>query len=290
MSILVTGGTGAVGRPLVDGLLARGAAVRVVTRFGGSSSVPPGVETVSADVSDVADGSPCRDGLFDDVEAVFVFPVEGGVEKFVSRAVGAGVRRFVVLSSLAAAVEFPRDRGSASATHHLAIENAVTSRVADWTILRPGTFANNLRAWAPMIRNGGVVRAPYVRSAQAPIHEADIADAAAAALTEDGHARAIHPLTGPQSLTKTEQVAAIAAGTGVDAAVEEIGPETFRAQAERFMPAPIVSMLLDYWSDTVTRPDEVRSGVRDLTGQPGRTLERWARDHRDEFVGATASS
>jgi uncharacterized protein YbjT (DUF2867 family) len=189
-----------------------------------------------------------------------------------------------VMSSLAAAGEHPRDIGSVTWTHHLAVEKAVTSQVQDWTILRPGMFAGNLRSWAGPIKAGRPVRAPYVRSAQAPIHEADIADAAAAALLADGPGGGIHPLTGPQSLTRIEQAAAIGAGIGRDVELVEISPDEFRADVAPFLPEGIVTMLLDHWSDTVTEPDRVRPGVRELTGRPGRTLEQWARDHRADFT------
>ena len=57
----------------------------------------------------------------------------------------------------------------------------------------------------------------------------------------------------------------------------------FRADVARFVPEVIIAMLLDYWSDTLSEPDRVRPGVRELTGRPGRTLEQWARDHRADF-------
>ncbi|MER7006738.1 NAD(P)H-binding protein [Dactylosporangium sp. NPDC000555] len=283
MTILVTGATGAVGRHLVAALVAGGEQVRALTRKPQEAGLPAGVEVVGADLTDP---STLHADLFDTVDRVFVFPAEHGVDEFVAAAVNATVDRFVVLSSLAAAGEFSRDIGSASYTHHLAVEQAVTSRTDDWTILRPGTFANNLLAWAWTIKAGAPVRAPYIHSAQAPIHEADIADAAAAVLTQDGHSGKIYPLTGPQSLTRIDQVAAISAAIGRDIQLLEISPDEFRADAAQYIPESIIAMLLDYWSDTVTEPDRPRPGMRDLTGRPGRTLEQWARDHRADFGAA----
>jgi hypothetical protein len=49
--------------------------------------------------------------------------------------------------------------------------------------------------------------------------------------------------------------------------------------------ADIISMLLDYWSDTVETPDVVRPTVRQVTGRPARTLAAWARDHAAAFTG-----
>jgi uncharacterized protein YbjT (DUF2867 family) len=96
----------------------------------------------------------------------------------------------------------------------------------------------------------------------------------------------IYPLTGPQSLTRIDQVAAIGAGIGRDIPLVEISPDEFRADVARFIADDVIDMLLNYWSDTVAEPDRVRSGVRDLTGRPGRTLEQWVRDHRADFAAA----
>ncbi|GAA5207044.1 NAD(P)H-binding protein [Microbacterium kyungheense] len=282
MTVLITGATGAVGRPLVDALISRGESVRALTREPDTAALPPGVEVVRGDL-----GRPggVDAGVFADVDRAFVFPAlpAEGVEAFVSDAAAAGVERFVVLSSLAAAQEFARDRGSASQVHHSAIEAAITGRSGAWTILRPGTFANNLLSWAWPIKAGAPIRAPFARSSQAPIHEADVADAAAAALTSDRWLGQAIPLSGPQSLTREQQVAAIGAGIGRDLHLEEITPGEFRDDVAAFLPADIIAMLLDYWRDTVDVPDTVRPGIRELTGRPGRTLEEWARDHRADF-------
>ncbi|GAA1657630.1 SDR family oxidoreductase [Actinoplanes couchii] len=283
MTILVTGATGAVGRHLTGALAAAGEKVRAVSREPRKAGLPDGVDVVGADLTA---SSALTADLFDGVDRMFVFPFEHGVDDLIAAAVAGGVRRFVVLSSLAAAGEFPRDIGSASYTHHRAVEQAVTSRTDAWTILRPGTFAGNLLSWAWPIKAGLPIRAPFLHSAQAPIHEADVADAAAAALLHDGQQSRIHPLTGPQSLTRIDQVATIGAGIGRDIPLVEISPDEFRADVARFIPEDIITMLLDYWSDTVTEPDRVRPGVRDLTGRPGRPLEQWVRDHRPDFTGA----
>lgn len=280
MTILVTGATGAVGRHLVATLIARGASVRALTRKPDDANLPEGVEVVA---SDLADASTFGAHLFEGVDRVFVFPARG-VETFLDAAIAADIHRFTVLSSLAAAIEFPRDRGSASQVHHSAVEAAVTERTDAWTILRPGTFANNLLTWAWQIRSGAPIRAPYLASAQAPVHEYDIAEAAAQTLLTDDHIGATIPITGPQALTRAEQVAAIGAAIGREISLVEITPEQFRAETAQFIPEPIMKMLLDYWSDTLTVPDQVRP-VTSVTGRPGRTLAEWATDHRADFGG-----
>ena len=278
MTILVTGATGAVGRHLVTVLLERGAVVRALTRQPDDAALPEGVDVVAGDLSDA---STLGARVFEGVDRAFVFPARG-VEAFVEAAVAAGVHRFTVLSSLAAALEFPRDHGSTSQLHHSAVEAAVTARTDAWTILRPGTFANNLLSWTWQIRSGTPIRAPFLASAQAPIHEHDVAEAAAESLLTDHHLGEVIAMTGPEALTRAEQVAAIAGALGREVSVIEISPAEFRAEMVQFIPEPVMKMLLDYWSDTVTTPDRPRP-VTPVTGRPGRTLAQWAADHRADF-------
>ncbi|MEV1128641.1 NAD(P)H-binding protein [Agromyces sp. NPDC049794] len=280
MAILVTGATGAVGMHLITALLERGAEVRALTRNPETAGLPEGVDIVGGDL---ADPSSLGRDVFGGVDRAFVFPASP-IEPFIAAAVAAGIHRFTVLSSLAAALEHPRDRGSASQLHHSAVETAVTQRTDEWTILRPGTFANNLLSWAWPIRSGAPIRAPYLASAQAPIHEKDVAEAAAESLLTDAHLGAAIAMTGPEAVTRIEQVATIARALGRDIPLVEITPEEFRAEAADFIPETVVRMLLDYWRDTVSAPDRPRP-VTPVTGRPGRTLAEWAADHRGDFAG-----
>jgi len=280
MTILVTGATGAVGRLVVTELLAKGADVRAVTRDPEKAALPAGVDVMRADLGDASTLSP---ELFAGIEAAFVFPTDRPVDDFVATAVAGGIERFVVLSSLAVSAHFPRDIGSASQVHHQEVETAVTSRTDEWTMLRPGTFANNLLSWSYPIKAAGRVTAPYIHSAQTPIHEADVAAVAAVVLSQQGHEGKIYELTGPESLTRIEQVAAISAAIGREIAIDEISPQQFRDEVSRFIPEDVIKMLLDYWSDTVEVPDVPTTAVEDLTGKSARTLAQWAADHRSDF-------
>ncbi|MGH8572519.1 MAG: SDR family oxidoreductase, partial [Gammaproteobacteria bacterium] len=65
--ILVTGGTGNVGRQVVSQLLGTGVAVRVLTRSPDSAGLPGGVEVGRGDLADPGTLGGCLDG----VDAVF---------------------------------------------------------------------------------------------------------------------------------------------------------------------------------------------------------------------------
>jgi uncharacterized protein YbjT (DUF2867 family) len=278
MTVLVTGATGAVGRHVVAGLRQLGVPVRALTRDPARAALPDDVQVVAGDLTGALPA-----GVFDGVRRAFVFPADGGVAKFVEQAAAAGVEHLVVLSSLAVDGRYARDADSPSGRHHRAVEQTVRGSGVPFTFLRPGTFANNLLAWAGELRGGDVVHGPYAASRQAPIHEADVADVAVRALTDDGHRGAIHALSGPEALSRTEQLATIGTAIGRELHYREIPPEAFRAAVSAYLPDEIITMVLGHWRDTLTEPDPVLPAVRQVTGSPGRSVAQWARDHRADF-------
>ncbi|MDQ4011291.1 MAG: hypothetical protein M3228_11510 [Actinomycetota bacterium] len=143
-------------------------------------------------------------------------------------------------------------------------------------------FAANLLDWAEQIRTEGVVREPYAEARQAPVHEVDIAAVAAAALLSDEHVAAIYTLTGPESLTKPEQAAAIGAGLGKDVRFEESTPDQWRVSA--YMPEHAIEWLLSYWWAVAQAPENVLPTVEIVTGRPAHSLTQWARDHAEAFA------
>lgn len=275
MTTLVTGATGHVGRRLVTELLDRGVDVRALSRQS-EPALPPAVSVIEGSLDSLPDDA------FDGVDSVFLFPAEGGAGGFVDRAVAAGVSRFVVFSSLAVSGRNARDAGSASAIHHAAVERVVTDRTDNWTILRPGNFASNLLFWAFPIRSGYPVRMPYPTSSQTVLHERDVALAAAITLTEPGHQGRVYELSGPESLTRIEHLAAISAAIGRDIPFVEVTPEEFRADVSQYMDEGIIEMLLKYWSETVDTPEVP---LPPALGIIPASLDQWARDHRADFGG-----
>lgn len=280
MAYLITGASGSVGRHIVAQLAAQGFSVHTFTRKPLTDPVPDNVRSFLGDLT----SQNFSEELFNDVEGIFLFPAEGNLDSFLKEAKLRGVKKVVLLSSLAAALEFPRDQNSVSAQHHLAIERSVIDSGLAFTILRSGTFANNLRQWAYTIKMQGMVFGPYPESAQALIHEADIADVAVAALTSPGHAGAIYPLTGPEALTQLEQLKIIGTAIGKELTYQKITPDQFRQSMLQFVPEEIVKMLLDYWSDTEKTPDIVKNTVEEVTKKPARTLAQWASDHAADFL------
>ncbi len=278
MVCLVSGATGAVGRRVVEGLVQSGEPTRALTRRPETAALPAAVDVVGGDLAGTVD-----EAWFDGVSQVFMFPAAGDLRPFANAAANNGVSHLVVLSSLAVAAEFPRDVGSASNVHHSQVEAAALDSGLTTTILRPGTFASNLLAWAPSIKASGGVDDPYPSSRQAPIHEADVADVALAALLRPELRGAVIPMTGPQSLTKVEQLDTIGRAIGRTLTCREITEDQFRTAMASYIPDDVLTMMLDYWRDTVSEPDVPRP-VDHITGRPARTLADWAAEHVAAFL------
>ena len=164
------------------------------------------------------------------------------------------------------------------------VEEAVEDSELEYTHLRPGEFMSNALGWAGQIRAEGVVREAYGEVGHSPVDVRDIADVAAKALTEDGHAGQAYILTGPEVLTAPQQVAHIAAALGRDVRFEAEEPEGAK---ERMRAIGIEEHAIDYVLDWRANPPEfarkVFPTVAEVTGRPARTFAAWARDHVEAF-------
>ncbi|MFJ2437920.1 SDR family oxidoreductase [Streptomyces anulatus] len=284
---VVTGATGTLGRHVVDGLLSSGRPVRAVSRRPRQSGLPSAVEVVAGDLHEPS----TLGAAFETARALVLIAVPDSAVEVVARARAAGIEHIVVVSS--AAVTAGHDT-----TYNLPVERAVQASGLDWSIVRPGEFATNaLLIWGPSIRSGRRVIEPFPDQAGNPIHEQDIADVVVADLLEPDRRGRVDTIIGPDTLTKREQVASIAAAVGDDIALDEVTPE----QALRFyreqggFAADNADWLYGLTSydgvEGVTdEPREANPGSEDayltlaeVLGRPGRSYAQWARDHAFDF-------
>ncbi|MFE7796647.1 SDR family oxidoreductase [Nocardia sp. NPDC057440] len=266
MTYLVTGARGIVGRAVIDQLLAAGKPVRAASSDPTATTVPDGVELVGLDMTDPASVAAALDG----VDRAFVYAAPDGIENFIGTAKAGEVAHVALLSSIAAESE-----DNTIGARHLAVERPLQESGLPLTVLRPGAFAANSRWWAAAIKSERVARLPFPDLQLNPIHEADIAAAAVAALTEPGHAGKIYPLTGPESLSQRSMVELIATAIGEPVEFVELTYE----QAAEFLYKPV----LDMWAKAGTEPMPVGPTSESVTGVPARTYAQWAADHIADF-------
>ena len=283
-TILVTGGTGNIGRNLVAELRDAGADFRVMSRRPAAAAalLPPGTTVVPGDLTDIESLDRALAGV-DTVFLLWPFLGSDGIKDVVAT-IAAHARRVVYVSALHVTDDDPRAAGVWGE-----VEHAITEAGLDHTFLRASGFATNTLAWAGAVRDHGSVRIPYPMAKRSLIHEGDIAAVAARVLTESGHSGRSYVLTGPAAISQADQVAAIgeAVGRPVDLAAQP--PDEARAEMLTWGDAPFVDHALAYWASLETTPEPVTTTVQEILGWPARTFAEWARDHADDFTVLTTA-
>jgi NADH dehydrogenase len=278
--VTVLGGTGFLGRRVVQHLLDRGFKVRVAARH--PERAPPlfgpnevGVEAVGADVHDEASVAVALAGAYGAVNAVSLYVQRRGHETFravhveaaarvarLSRA--AGVERLIHVSGIGADPASPSDYICARGEGEIVVQEAFPGA----TIVRPSvmfapddhfltTLTSLLRTLPvyPLFGRGG--------TRLQPVHADDVAEAIARILecaVSDGHR--YYELGGPRSYTYAELLRGIAHRIGTRAWLLPLPFALWQAVAfvSEFMPgAPLTRNQV-----ALLRRDNVASG--DLLG------------------------
>lgn len=275
--ILLTGATGKVGRHVAAGLSARNTRVRSMSRTAKRAALP-GVEAVRGDLRKPQTLEPFLDGI-DAVFLVWPFMSIEATERLAPRVMSVLTRhvpRIVYLSAQVAA-----DRPDSVWAR---VERAVESSAESWTVIRPTGFASNTLMWAPQTRTGDVVRWAYGNASRSLVDERDVAAVAVRTLTEDKHDGARYVLSGPETLTQIEQLAAIGGALARDLRWEEVSAAELRPHLAAMLGAEDgADAWLARWASFVERPEPVTRTVRDVTGIPARPFAAWAADHAPAF-------
>lgn len=104
-----------------------------------------------------------------------------------------------------------------AATDERKVERIIEALPTAWTILRPNWFMQNFAEpgfFLEALRDSGEIKLPAAGQKVSFVDTRDIADVAAAALLEPGHARKHYTLTGPEALTFAEATAQIGRAAG----------------------------------------------------------------------------
>jgi uncharacterized protein YbjT (DUF2867 family) len=277
--ILVTGSPGNIGTPLAQQLLEQGRKIRLMVRNPKKEDQvvadlrSRGAEVVQGDFSDPASLPPCFTG----VESAFLLvPVAQETAEwknnFIRAAEENGVERIVNLSVSGASSNSP----VALFRWHWEAEQTLESSGIAWTHLQPTDLARfNIRSILPTVQAQGVFYSTVGEGRVALVDEEDVAEVAAAALTEDGHEGKKYVLTGPKAVSYPEMAEALGSKLGKPVKYIDIDP----AQAKQAM---IGAGIPDWVADFINELRELeKSGgasgptqdIQKLLGRSARPLE-----------------
>jgi uncharacterized protein YbjT (DUF2867 family) len=282
--VLVTGATGTTGSALVQLLSQRGVPVRAMVRRA-PDATRVGANLDSAVVADFDDPDSLIAAVRGVSRAYMVTPSSEAAEaqqtRFAEIAANAGVELVVKLSQYAAdeasPVRFLR--------YHAAVERRIRELGLGFTFLRPNLYFQGLLAFSRSIATEGRFFAPIGTARIGAVDIRDIADVAAAALTEQGHAGQTYTITGPAAISHDEIAAALGRATGREITFVDVPPEAFADSLRDMLPPWQVDGLVeDYAHYARGEAETIHSTVAEVTGHEPRDIDQFARDYADAFV------
>jgi uncharacterized protein YbjT (DUF2867 family) len=275
--ILVVGGNGHVGTPLVLELARRGEAVRIGSRNPTAPSV--GVETARLDLTDPATFA----AAFDGVGSAYILAPTGNADlvRLLTPVLDAAIARGVKVV-LQTAMGVDADDSIPFRQMELKLERGSTPYV----ILRPNWFTDNLRSYWARDISEGVIQVPAGEGRTSFIDARDIAAAAAAALTETRFDRMAFDLTGPAALSYVDVADLLAKAAGRRIAYRSVDDEVFvtRRVADGFQEpyarllAGIFYPVREGWVAKVT------DAVETLTASAPRTVSAYVSENAAAFA------
>jgi len=259
--ILVIGGAGKTGSRVASRLEARGHEVRLASR----SSTP------AFDWHDRSTWAPALEGA--GAAYISFYPdlalpgAPAAIAALAAEAVRVGTRRLVLLSG----------RGELEAQR---AEQELAESGADWTVVRCAWFNQNFsESYFRDALLGGELALPADGGLEPFVDVDDIAEVAAAALTEDGHGGRVYELTGPRLLTFADAVAEIARASGRELRYQPISMADFEAAlAAEGEPREVVELLRYLFTDVYAHNATFADGVQRALGRPPRDFTDFARD------------
>lgn len=199
MKILVTGSTGKVGSVVLKELVKRHADIRVLVRKkAASAGDADGVEVAVGDLLDPVSVEKALDGV-DKLYLLNAVTPDELTQGLIAYDLAKKHRlKQVVYHSVFRAEHFKDVPHFAS---KLAVEGALKEYDVPYTIIRPNYFHQNDESLKDALTGAGIYPVPLGRPGISAVDVRDIAEAAAIALTSDGHFGKTYHLNGPDVLS-----------------------------------------------------------------------------------------
>lgn len=277
--ILVTGGTGTIGKATVAALQAAGQRFKVAARSPQQVKMR-GIETVTLDWSQLDTYLPALRGID---KLLLLTPNSerqvGYVVQAIAAARRAGVKHIVRLSVIGADAE----PGVIFSRLHFAAEKELHLSGIARTSLRSTFFMQNfINYYGVNPDKDAEIYLPHGRGKAAWVDARDVGEAAAKVLSGEGFEGKRFDLTGPEALTTDEVLATLAEVFGHKYNYVDVPPDAARKATEEMkMPLWLVDAFMEL--HTLIRNGQVAAlshGVQAILGREPRSLRQWATDLR----------
>ena len=197
MKILVTGGTGHVGSEVVKELQRRKADVRLLVRKQ-EAAAPEGVEVIVGDLLDPVSVEKALHGV-DKLYLLNAVTPDELTQGLIAFDLAKKLKlKHIVYHSVFRVEHFKDVPHFAS---KLAIESALREFDLPFTVIRPNYFFQNDASLKDPLTKAGIYPIPLGTVGISAVDIRDIAEAAAIALTSDGHLGKTYNLNGPEVLS-----------------------------------------------------------------------------------------
>ena len=244
--ICIFGGTGFVGRAIVEQAYARGLRVRVVTAYTANAMPLAVVPTVEVFVGNVFDDRTlalaCEDtdavvnlvGILHPSRGKGFDAVHVELPRRIARAChGAGVQQLLHMSALGADEKGPSEYQRSKGRGEAALRQA--AGILPWTIFRPSVIFGEddhfLNLFAALARAFPVIPLAGAQARFQPVWVEDVARCFVQALGETRAFGQVFPLCGPKAYSLEELVGFVAATLGLKRRIWPLPPALARMQA-----------------------------------------------------------
>jgi len=271
---LVIGGTGKTGSRVVQRLYKKNIPVRI-----GSRSAEPGFDWL-----DETTWMPA----LRNINSVYItfYPdlgVPGSVDKIrtlIKKAKESGVSKLVLLSG--------RGEEEAQCCEKLVMDSGI-----DWTILRSSWFSQNFsESFFLDLILAGYVALPAGNVREPFIDIDDIADAAVAALTEEGHSNKLYEVTGPRLLTFEEAVSEISKATGRQIIYKQLSIEEYAKMLTEYnVPDDFIKLITYLFREVMDGRNEfITDGIQQALGRKPKDFSDFVKQTAESGVWSVAEN
>ena len=292
MKVLVTGSTGKVGSQVMRELRKRDVTVRALVRKKESSApVQDGVELVEGDLLDPVSVQKALDGV-DKLYLLNAVVPDELTQGLIAYDLAKKLKlKHIVYHSVFKVEQFKDVPHFAS---KLAIENAIREFDLPFTIIRPNYFFQNDETLKDALTKARVYPMPLGAHGISAVDVRDVAEAAAIALTSDGHYGQTYNLNGPDVLSGPKMASIWSGLLGNEIQYAGDNLDAFEQQMRQRVPSwsafDVRMMFQGYLERGFAAGENDIEVLTKLLGHPPRRYEDFAREISQTWQEQTKSA